>query len=113
MIVYKPSFLLFHIGIDNCLCQPISPQYWTFILAYILLKVKGAEKMDKEKRQPISEVAIMILQQINSHIVKIDHMNSINEIKNEIAEMKILLDRSIEIIQLIESVNQKMEKYRK
>ena len=64
------------------------------------------------KRQPISEVAIMILQQINSHIVKIDHMNSIRKIKAEIAEMKILLDRSIEIIQLIESVNQKMEKYK-
>ena len=63
------------------------------------------------KRQPISEVAIMILEQINHHIVKIENMNSINEIRNEIAEMKILLDRSIDIIQLIESVNQKMEKY--
>jgi hypothetical protein len=65
------------------------------------------------KRQPISEVAIMILQQINSHIVKIDHMNSIRKIKAEIAEMKILLERSIEIIQLIESVNNQIKKYRK
>ena len=69
--------------------------------------------MNNSKRQPISEVAILILQEINSHIVKINKMNSVSEIKNEIVEMKILLDRSIDIIQLLESVNQKIKKYRR
>ena len=69
--------------------------------------------MNKNKRQPISEVAILILQEINHHIVKIENMNSVSEIKNEIAEMKILLERSIEIIQLLENVNNQIMKYRK
>ena len=63
--------------------------------------------MNKNKRQPISKVAIIILEDIENCLTKIDNLNDNNDIKNEIINIKKLLESSKSILTLIERVNQK------
>ena len=56
--------------------------------------------------QPISEVAIIILRDIDKHLDKIAKLNTITEIRQELSDLRTLLDRSIGVIQLITKVNQ-------
>ena len=64
--------------------------------------------MSKNKKQPISEVAIIILDEIENCLIKIDNLNDNNTgIKNELSGLKSLLDKSKSVLALIERVNQK------
>ncbi len=63
--------------------------------------------MSKNKRQPISEVAIIILDDIDNCLSKIDNLKDNNEITNELSGLKSLLGKSKSVLKLLESVNQK------
>ena len=62
--------------------------------------------MNKHKRQPISEVAIMIMDDIDSRLNKMNNHNNLSDIKNEIAELKEMIVSAKKVLTLIERINQ-------
>ena len=60
--------------------------------------------MSKNKRQPISEVAIIILDDIENCLTKIDNLNDNTDIKNELSGLKSLLGKSKSVIHLLEKL---------
>ena len=62
--------------------------------------------MNEHKRQPISEVAIMIMDDIDSRLNTMNNLSSIADIKNEIAELKDMIVSAKKVLTLIERINQ-------
>ena len=62
--------------------------------------------MSKSTRQPISEVAIMIIDDIDNRLNKMNSQNNLSDIKNEIAELKDMIVSAKKVLTLIERINQ-------
>ena len=62
--------------------------------------------MSKSTRQPISEVAIMIIDDIDSRLNTMNNLSSVSDIKNEIAELKEMIVSAKKVLTLIERINQ-------
>ena len=62
--------------------------------------------MNKNKRQTISEVAIIILNDMDNRLQQVNELDSIEDIKNEISELRNFIATSKSILKLIERVNQ-------
>ena len=62
--------------------------------------------MSKHKRQPISEVAIMIMDDIENRLNKMNNLSSISDIKSEISELKDMIVSAKKVLTLIERINQ-------
>ena len=63
--------------------------------------------MNKNKRQTVADVGILIVEDIEKQIEHIANLDSESDIKNEIINIKKLLESSKSILTLIERVNQK------
>jgi hypothetical protein len=59
--------------------------------------------------QPISEVAIIILEDIDKHLEQVNNLNSIADMKTEISEVRNLISKSLPILELLEKLHKKQD----
>ncbi len=65
--------------------------------------------MGGRERQTVGEVAVMVLDDINNRLTKMDGLSSLSDIRREISELRDMIASAKKVLAMIERANQRYQ----